>query len=562
MEAFFEKKLLMDAVSAVERVAALELLAATYVDKRRDLNLAVNYWLRALRLRSLIAHNPNGLQTSSSSSCDSKFTFASSTATTNAFGADIPELVATDMFHTETLPGKLYDIFNEALSSHHHPYPYEPDDPELFSDEELDDEDDLPIHVVDLHLPESVEASNELSAKNAPPAAQVLPPAESASAESSFAAAAANHNNNSSSSNSKSQQQEDAEFRPARTEADIAALASNLDAARLHALATRERILGPLHPECNYYLRYRGAAYADSNRFNLCLELWGYALDRLREHWRSSLQESITPVIRYVQQYYDARYNLRSRSRSCQFTQLKENTLQDELDDAASMDNAALEATLETEREAYFSNMQSTYLSFQELFGYFVSSEHVFPVDIDVNAMFRVLECLVSDLELINEWERSRNAADDALQRTLRSTLPKLSHRFRELKFPQRSPDRDVAVSRHQILALNIAAVLLSQRALFSRVGGAAAAAASNSLTLSLSGLSVEDPYSYPPDGQDPLSATEADMKAYLTPLQLASLFAPAGQPTDVGSHWHAFLLLMKRLARIPLRYACSLLSI
>lgn len=41
----------------------------------------------------------------------------------------------------------------------------------------------------------------------------------------------------------------------------------------------RERILGPAHPDTSYYVRYRGAFYADAGQFGRCVSLWGYALD-------------------------------------------------------------------------------------------------------------------------------------------------------------------------------------------------------------------------------------------------------------------------------------------
>lgn len=47
----------------------------------------------------------------------------------------------------------------------------------------------------------------------------------------------------------------------------------------MQALVIRERILGPAHPDTSYYIRYRGAVYADAGRFNRCIELWNYALD-------------------------------------------------------------------------------------------------------------------------------------------------------------------------------------------------------------------------------------------------------------------------------------------
>jgi hypothetical protein len=45
------------------------------------------------------------------------------------------------------------------------------------------------------------------------------------------------------------------------------------------ALLIRERILGRNHPETHYYLRYRGAIYADIGQFERCFQLWMHALD-------------------------------------------------------------------------------------------------------------------------------------------------------------------------------------------------------------------------------------------------------------------------------------------
>ncbi|XP_070543126.1 protein fem-1 homolog C-like [Ptychodera flava] len=51
------------------------------------------------------------------------------------------------------------------------------------------------------------------------------------------------------------------------------------DKMRMQALLIRERILGPAHPDTSYYIRYRGAVYADSGNFERCILLWMYALD-------------------------------------------------------------------------------------------------------------------------------------------------------------------------------------------------------------------------------------------------------------------------------------------
>jgi len=51
------------------------------------------------------------------------------------------------------------------------------------------------------------------------------------------------------------------------------------DSMRMQALLVRERILGPAHPDTSYYIRYRGAVYADMGHFERCITLWMYALD-------------------------------------------------------------------------------------------------------------------------------------------------------------------------------------------------------------------------------------------------------------------------------------------
>ncbi|GAB6018764.1 hypothetical protein CHUAL_000433 [Chamberlinius hualienensis] len=56
-------------------------------------------------------------------------------------------------------------------------------------------------------------------------------------------------------------------------------LAADPDEMRMQALLIRERILGPAHPDTSYYIRYRGAVYADAGNFDRCILLWMYALD-------------------------------------------------------------------------------------------------------------------------------------------------------------------------------------------------------------------------------------------------------------------------------------------
>ncbi|KAK3513214.1 hypothetical protein QTP70_009736 [Hemibagrus guttatus] len=67
--------------------------------------------------------------------------------------------------------------------------------------------------------------------------------------------------------------------REVNTSEELEALITDPDEMRMQALLVRERILGPSHPDTSYYIRYRGAVYADSGDFERCVSLWKYALD-------------------------------------------------------------------------------------------------------------------------------------------------------------------------------------------------------------------------------------------------------------------------------------------
>ena len=60
---------------------------------------------------------------------------------------------------------------------------------------------------------------------------------------------------------------------------ELYALIADPDDMRMQALLVRERILGPAHPDTSYYIRYRGAVYADLGNFDRCITLWMYALE-------------------------------------------------------------------------------------------------------------------------------------------------------------------------------------------------------------------------------------------------------------------------------------------
>uniref|UniRef100_A0A0A9Z3D9 Protein fem-1 CG6966 n=2 Tax=Lygus hesperus TaxID=30085 RepID=A0A0A9Z3D9_LYGHE len=67
--------------------------------------------------------------------------------------------------------------------------------------------------------------------------------------------------------------------REMKTAEELDNLLADPDEMRMQALLMRERILGPAHPDTSYYVRYRGAVYADAGKFSRCISLWSYALD-------------------------------------------------------------------------------------------------------------------------------------------------------------------------------------------------------------------------------------------------------------------------------------------
>jgi len=60
---------------------------------------------------------------------------------------------------------------------------------------------------------------------------------------------------------------------------EFAQISANVDDIRMQSLLVRERILGH-HSDTCYYIRFRGAVYADSGAFDMCIKLWLYALDK------------------------------------------------------------------------------------------------------------------------------------------------------------------------------------------------------------------------------------------------------------------------------------------
>lgn len=81
-------------------------------------------------------------------------------------------------------------------------------------------------------------------------------------------------------------------WREVETEAELEDIFSDPDDMRMQALAVRERILGPAHPDTSYYIRYRGAVYADTGNYDKCIQLWMYALNM-----QQSVLDTLNPMI-------------------------------------------------------------------------------------------------------------------------------------------------------------------------------------------------------------------------------------------------------------------------
>lgn len=64
---------------------------------------------------------------------------------------------------------------------------------------------------------------------------------------------------------------------------DLDEIAIQPDALYMQSLLIRERILGPDHKDTIFGLMYRGAVYADTHRYQRCVDLWKYAFQLRHE---------------------------------------------------------------------------------------------------------------------------------------------------------------------------------------------------------------------------------------------------------------------------------------
>jgi len=82
-----------------------------------------------------------------------------------------------------------------------------------------------------------------------------------------------------------------------RTVEELSAIANDSNAIHMEGLAIRERILGSNNPEVPHPVIFRGAVFADSARFDRCVQLWMHAL-----HLRQGQQVSVSKdLLRFAQ---------------------------------------------------------------------------------------------------------------------------------------------------------------------------------------------------------------------------------------------------------------------
>lgn len=107
--------------------------------------------------------------------------------------------------------------------------------------------------------------------------------------------------------------------REVSTMEELESLVTDPDEMRMQALLIRERILGPSHPDTSYYIRYRGAVYADSGNFERCINLWKYALEMQQGNLEPLSPMTASSFLSFAELFS---YVLQDRSKGTLATQL------------------------------------------------------------------------------------------------------------------------------------------------------------------------------------------------------------------------------------------------
>jgi protein fem-1 homolog B len=91
--------------------------------------------------------------------------------------------------------------------------------------------------------------------------------------------------------------------RECQTLQELEAIKEDPEALNMEGLIIRERILGTMNPEVANFIIYRGAIFADYNRFDRCLQLWLYSLN-LKRCIFVAVREDLLRFVRVFSQMY------------------------------------------------------------------------------------------------------------------------------------------------------------------------------------------------------------------------------------------------------------------
>lgn len=96
---------------------------------------------------------------------------------------------------------------------------------------------------------------------------------------------------------------------------DLQDIKRNSDALHMEALVIRERILGTENTEVPYPIIFRGAVFADMNKFDRCIKLWRHALE-LRQY-KTSVAKDLLRFAQVFSQMVFLKYKLESSDIEC-----------------------------------------------------------------------------------------------------------------------------------------------------------------------------------------------------------------------------------------------------
>ena len=94
---------------------------------------------------------------------------------------------------------------------------------------------------------------------------------------------------------------------------DLQELSGNPEAVHMQALLIRERIVGPDHKDVIFGLMYRGAVYADTHRYQRCVDLWKYAFKVRHERQEPLSSECVFTLQALCKLFWEIQEESRAR---------------------------------------------------------------------------------------------------------------------------------------------------------------------------------------------------------------------------------------------------------